>query len=121
MIVAGNAFTVEAWITPDNNAQDGPARIVSYSQDGTNRNFTLGQNAIYYNLRNAQSNTNANGEPNLEQLNPQVATALTHVVATYDSTGRKIYINGQLSIEENENNVTLDLKALPVKEFGGLN
>ena len=108
MIVAGNAFTIEAWITPDNNAQDGPARIVSYSEDAGNRNFTLGQNAIYYNLRNAQSNTNANGEPNLEQLDPQVATALTHVVATYDSTGRKIYINGQLSIEENGNNITLD-------------
>ena len=38
----------------------------------------------------------------MEALDPQVDTALTHVVATFDGdTGRKIYINGQLSIEEN--------------------
>ena len=108
MIAPVNEYTVEAWVVPDNNAQDGPARIVSYSQDGQVRNFTLGQNAIYYQLRNRSSDTDNNGTPALEQLNPQIATSLTHVVATYDSTGRKIYINGQLSIEENLNGITLN-------------
>lgn len=102
MITPANAYSVEAWIIPDNNAQDGPARIVSYSQDTAIRNFTLGQNAIYYQLRNRTAGSGANGTPAVEALDPQVDTALTHVVATFDGdTGRKIYINGQLSIEEN--------------------
>jgi len=101
-IAPENAYTVEAWVIPDNTAQDGPARIVSYSQDTATRNFTLGQNAIYYQLRNRSAGTGANGTPELEALEPQVDTLLTHVVATFDgASGRKVYINGQLSIEEN--------------------
>ena len=38
-----NAFTVEAMIKPDNLRQSGPARIISFSQDGQDRNFTVGQ------------------------------------------------------------------------------
>jgi len=102
MITPGNAYTVEAWIISENTAQDGPARIVSYSLDTASRNFTLGQNAIYYQLRNKSLATNANGTPALEALDPEVATQLQHVVVTYDlASGRKVYINGQLSIEEN--------------------
>jgi len=102
MIAPGNAYTVEAWVIPDNNAQDGPARIVSYSLDTGTRNFTMGQNAIYYQLRNRSAGTGANGTPELEALDPQVDTTLTHVVMTFDAaSGRKVYINGQLSIEEN--------------------
>ena len=102
MIAPSDAYTVEAWIISDNTAQDGPARIVSYSQDAAVRNFTLGQNAIYYQLRNRSAGTNDNGTPALEALDPQVDTALQHVVATFDAaSGRKIFINGQLSIEEN--------------------
>ena len=108
MITATNAYTVEAWIVSDNNAQDGPARIVSYSQDSGTRNFTVGQNAIYYQLRNRSSDTGVNGTPALEALDPQVATSLQHVVTTFDSTGRKVYINGLLSIEENLAGITLD-------------
>ena len=103
MITPVDEYTVEAWIIPDNDAQDGPARVVSYSQDTAVRNFTLGQNAIYYQLRSRSSASNANGTPALEQLNPQVATSLTHVVMTFEPiAGRKIYINGQLSIDEDQ-------------------
>ena len=105
-----DAYTVEAWIISDNNAQDGPARIVSYSSSTNTRNFTLGQNAIYYQLRNASATTDGNGTPALEALDPQVDVSLQHVVATFDAaSGRKVYINGQLSIEENlANGDTLD-------------
>ena len=102
MITPGGEFSVEAWVIPDNTAQDGPARIVSYSQDTGLRNFTLGQNSIYYQLRNRSATTNNNGTPALEALDPQTDTVLQHVVATFDpASGRKDYINGQLSIEEN--------------------
>ena len=108
MIVPENAYTVEAWIIPDNDAQDGPARIVSYSLDTASRNFTLGQNAIYYVLRNRSAATDANGTPALEADQSPIDLALTHLVATFDGdTGRKLYINGQLAIEEDVPNDTL--------------
>ncbi len=102
MIEPTREYSIEAWVIADNNAQDGPARIVSYSQDTQVRNFTLGQNAIYYVLRNRSIETSVNGTPAIEALDPQVDTNLQHVVTTFDeATGRKVYINGQLSIEEN--------------------
>lgn len=101
-ITASGEYSVEAWVIPDNNSQDGPARMVSYSQDTALRNFTLGQNAIYYQLRNQSAGTSANGTPALEALNQQVDTSLQHVVVTFDpASGRKVYVNGQLDVEEN--------------------
>ncbi|MBT8435724.1 MAG: hypothetical protein KJN95_13710, partial [Gammaproteobacteria bacterium] len=74
MIAPVNEYSVEAWVIPDNTAQDGPARIVSYSQDTAVRNFTMGQNAIYYQLRNRSVATGVNGTPALEALDPQTNT-----------------------------------------------
>lgn len=100
-VAVSNAFSVEAWVIPDDTAQDGPARIVSYSGDISTRNFTLGQNAIYYQLRNRSAGTSPNGAPALEALTPEVNTVLQHVVATFDAdSGRKVFINGELSIAE---------------------
>jgi len=102
MIAPGNEYSVEAWVIPNNTAQDGPARIVSYSLDTAVRNFTMGQNAIYYQLRNRSAATGVNGTPALEALDPQTDTLLQHVIMTFDAaSGRKVYVNGQLSIEEN--------------------
>ena len=41
-VTASNAITVEAWITPGNTTQNGPARILTLSTDLYERNFTLG-------------------------------------------------------------------------------
>lgn len=102
-ISASGSMTVEAWVIPDNAAQDGPARIVTLSNGFGERNFTLGQNAIYYQLRNRAASTNNNGTPALEALTPEVALELTHVAATFDpANGRSIYINGALAITEAE-------------------
>ena len=38
-----NELTIEAIIQPDNLTQGGPARIISFSTNGSLRNFTLGQ------------------------------------------------------------------------------
>jgi Concanavalin A-like lectin/glucanases superfamily len=101
MITPAGAYSIEAWLVPENTTQDGPARIVSYSSSTSTRNFMLGQAAIYYRFRNRTALSNANGDPALEALDPQVATAQQHVVMTFDpAVGRKIYINGALSIEE---------------------
>ena len=99
LIAEGNdEYTIEAWIIPDNVAQNGPARIVSYSRDTGNRNFTMGQVDIYYDFRNRSADlTGNNGTPSLStEPTPSVATELQHVVFTVDQTsGRKIYLNGE--------------------------
>lgn len=100
-VAVTGAYSVEAWVIPDDNAQDGPARIVSYSSDSAVRNFTLGQNAIYYQIRNRSAGTGVNGTPALEALSPEVEPLLQHVVATFDAeSGRKLFINGQLSASD---------------------
>ena len=101
MVTASGEFTVEAWLVPDLEDQAGPARIVSYSQDTAARNFTMGQAAIYYELRNASAATDANGTPSLEADMVPVALELTHVAMTFDPVnGRRIFINGVLAVEE---------------------
>ncbi|XPF94813.1 LamG domain-containing protein [Colwellia sp. RE-S-Sl-9] len=106
LITATGKFSVEAWVTPSNVVQEGPAKIISYSASETERNFTLGQTQYNYDfmLRNEQTSTN--GEPALSTPdNDEVLQAtLQHVVLTYDATeGRKIYVNGNLiNITDNE-------------------
>jgi hypothetical protein len=95
-------FSVEAWIVPDNTAQDGPTRIVSYSTSTSVRNFMIGQAAGDYRGRARSSVSNANGDPALDGAAPDVATSLQHVVLTFDpAVGRKLYVNGMVSAQEN--------------------
>jgi len=95
-------FSVEAWLIPDNLTQDGPARIVSYSTSTSVRNFMIGQAAGDYRGRVRSSISNANGDPALDGAAPDVTTQLQHVVLTFDpATGRKLYVNGQVSAQEN--------------------
>jgi hypothetical protein len=60
-----NAFTLEAWITPDAVDQVGPARIVTLSTDHGDRNFTLGQENHRYEMRFRTTTTSGNGLPSL--------------------------------------------------------
>lgn len=105
LITSTGEFSIEAWVTPNNVVQEGPARIVSYSAGDNDRNFTLGQSQYNYDfmLRNEQSSTN--GEPALSTPdNAEVLQATQqHVVITYNATqGRKIFVNGrQINIPDN--------------------
>ncbi len=59
------SLSLQAWITPANTTQSGPARIVSLSKDPSQRNFTLGQGGAAYEMRFRTTTTSANGEPSL--------------------------------------------------------
>ena len=61
-----NAITLEAWITPAETVQEGPARIVTLSQDHGVRNFTLGHEEHAYEMRLRTTETNSNGLPGLD-------------------------------------------------------
>ncbi len=108
-IAPANAYSIEAWVIPNNVVQENSA-IISYSAGSENRNFGLEQNMYNYLLYNRYTpsggNANINGQtavatPDADEI---AQAALQHVVVTYSSAnGRRIYVNGRLI-----NNVTDD-------------
>jgi len=105
-----NALTVEAWVMPDNNLVGGPARILSLSQDGTYRNFTLGQDSAergerghHYRMRIRTSDTESNGyyiegsgyTPRTTSDDHELGR-LEHIMAVYDGAITRIYVDGAL-------------------------
>jgi len=102
---ATNAYSIEAWVIPANVTQEGPARLVSYS-DGTQlRNFTMGQNTYNYVFRNRTDSPDIspNGTPALETVTAEevLQASQQHVIMTFDpDVGRKIYVNGELKNTE---------------------
>jgi hypothetical protein len=99
LITSTGEFSVEAWITPSNVVQEGPARIVTYSAGDNDRNFTLGQTQYNYDFLLRTQNSNVNGDPALStpDANEVLQATLQHVVITYNATlGRRIYVDGNL-------------------------
>ncbi|MFN3151474.1 DUF1592 domain-containing protein [Bremerella sp.] len=95
-----NQITIEAWITPQNLQQEGPARIVTFSHDTSNRNFTLGQEKKKYDARLRTNKTDRNGMPSISSKDGQVKTERTHVVYTKNDDGvARLYIDGKLAAE----------------------
>ncbi|MBT5062395.1 MAG: hypothetical protein HOM65_08165, partial [Verrucomicrobia bacterium] len=77
-IQKSGSFTIEAWITPANTNLKGPARIVTLSRNGSERNFTLGQEGARYDVRCRSSTTDRNGLPSLASKSNSLSTDLTH-------------------------------------------
>ena len=99
LMTATGEFSLEAWLTPANVTQEGPARIISYSAGDTERNFTLGQSQYNYDFLLRNEVTSLNGVPALStpDADEVLQATLQHVVLTYSAAqGRKIYINGKL-------------------------
>lgn len=89
-------ITVEAWVQPDNTKQDGPARVVTISRDSSSRNFTLGQEGNFWQVRLRTTRTSTNGMPALASRGKTVKTELMHVVYTHAKGGlTRIYIAGR--------------------------
>ena len=93
---ASNEISVEAWVQPANTSQGGPSRIVTYSVDPFNRNWTMGQSGSRYMSRIRTTGAGApNGTPDLNTGNGDVQTALQHVVFTRNAAGNwLIYVDG---------------------------
>lgn len=90
-----NQLTLETWIRPDSLELIGPARIVTLSQDSSNRNLTLGQQGDTFEVRLRTTKTGNNGLPPLVSAKGSVKKQLTHVAFTRSSTGQTIiYVNG---------------------------
>ena len=90
------ATTIEAWVTPANDEQSGPARIVSLSGNTGERNFTLGRQGKQYDTRFRTTKTDSNGIPSTATELDVSTVSPTHVVYTRDRPGNAhLYINGQ--------------------------
>jgi hypothetical protein len=117
-------LSIEAWIQPGNLKQEGPARIVTLSRNGTERNFTLGQEGAKYDVRLRTLTTGGNGIPSTTTKKASVTTELTHVVYTRARSGRaKLYINGAQQGEKTVGGSTFNwhgqFRLALGNEFGG--
>jgi hypothetical protein len=96
--VASGTYSIEAWVIPANVTQE-ISNIVSFSSGPDERNFTLGQDMYNYDFFHRSDNSSLNGEPKLAtpDADEVLQSSLQHVVATFDSTGRKLFVNGELT------------------------
>lgn len=97
-------ITLEAWLTPANKKQNGPARILTISRDSSNRNVTLGQDADRFDVRLRTTRNTANGLPSVSSSKDSVTTRLTHLVYTRNRQGQiSIYVDGEPIANGNAN------------------
>jgi len=96
-LVSRSQLTLLVRMRTNNLEQSGPARIVTYSQDPANRNFTLGQigDTLTFHLRTPNSGLNG--------LDPALYSgpvlSLDHsslVAAVYDGHISRLYVDGKL-------------------------
>jgi len=98
-IAATGSFTLEAVFTPDNLTQNGPARMLSYSESTSSRNFTLGQDGGAYAFRLRTTDTGSNGTPDITSPDG-LEVAEQHVVITANGQTVNLYRNGELEHTE---------------------
>ena len=93
-----NQLSVEATIIPSSAKQSGPARIVTFSTDINQRDFTLGQqgNQLIVRIRTPQTGRNGIGDTT---TGVPVATLLpgkiNHVIVSYKPGRLVCYLNGK--------------------------
>ncbi|MDF3127927.1 hypothetical protein P0Y35_01830 [Kiritimatiellaeota bacterium B1221] len=94
---ASNELTLECVIETASLTQTGPARIVSFSNDSQNRNFTLGQEGakLIFRLRTPQ--TGNNGIQPESHIGNIAREEQTHILITYQNGNLRAYINGEES------------------------
>ncbi len=104
---AGAGMSLEAWAAAAHPRQEGPARIVTYSDGWRARNLTLGQEGPHLEVRLRTSRNGANGtEPHLiVVLDVFAEPRLRHILLTFDpgrATGdgrarTRVFVDGALA------------------------
>jgi VanZ like family len=95
-LVRQNRLTLLVLMQTNNLEQNGPARILTYSQDPGNRNFTLGQihDTLTFRLRTPASGSNGTNPA----LYSGPVLSLDHpafVAAVYDGRISRLYVDGE--------------------------
>jgi hypothetical protein len=94
-VARSGAFAVEVEVASADLAQEGPARIVSYSAGPEQRNFTLGQElgALVFRVRTPWNGPNGANWP-LETADGVLAGGWHHAVATYGRGAAQLFLDG---------------------------
>lgn len=91
-----DAFAIVTTIVPADVAQDGPARIVSYSFDPYHRNFDLGQAGSRLVFRVRTTATGPNGAyPRAETPAVLAQGRAATIVASFDGAVSRIHVDGR--------------------------
>ena len=89
-------LTLECLVTTSNLNQEGPARIISFSNDITHRNFTFGQDGNRFAVRIRTPSTGANGLGGEFAFGRIESGKPTHVIVSYFEGNIYCYIDGEL-------------------------
>lgn len=101
-IVSAGAFTVLVRFRTRNTKQTGPARIVTYSLDSFQRNFTLAQNKHNIVFRVRTPVTGLNGlMPHLITPPIVVEGRTIFVAASFDGRFSRVFVDGTLAAQMN--------------------
>lgn len=93
-VTASNALTVEAWVMPANSSA-GDGRLVTLSESGSNRNFSLMQDGTSFEVRLRTSTSSNNGTTFTLNGGTASTSAPQHLVFTRDASGAGVlYQNG---------------------------
>ncbi|MFP4387954.1 MAG: LamG-like jellyroll fold domain-containing protein [Desulfococcaceae bacterium] len=95
-----DGITVEVDLSTADIDQSGPARIFSYSQGASLRNFTLGQQEAALSFRLRTTGTDLNGiDPHLETPSVFRPGKRQHLVVTYGKGPQRLYVDGKIAAE----------------------
>ncbi len=94
-LTATNAFSFEVWVKAAGADQEGPARIVTFSENPWQRNFMLGVEGDQIRVRVRTTDSNENGGPDIV-FKEAVSTELEHYIVTFGGGTVALYRNGVL-------------------------
>ncbi len=95
-------LTIETVISTASLQQSGPARIVTFSLDAGNRNFTLGQDGDKLILRVRTPQTGLNGSKPQLTLTTLPLNRAVHLAVTYQSGKTTCYLEGKQVMTTNK-------------------
>jgi hypothetical protein len=93
-LIESNLLVIELWVTPSNTWQEGPARILSYSSNAYERNFTIAQDRDALQLRLRTSAADVNGLSGQVEVNEAFSAGqLTYILIISNAEGTAIAVN----------------------------
>ena len=102
LLQKNNELTIAVTVIPHSDEQGGPARIVSYSTDHSDRNFTIGQQGKQFDLRLRTEGGNDNGELPHSSFGSIEAGKKYHIAVSYKPGLLQIAVDGKVVMQRDD-------------------